>query len=93
MLHYAVSLGRYSIVQALIQSGVDVNECTESELTPLLIATQSGYIPIINLLIEAGADCTITDQHGQSDLKSIKHPQNINNINPHPQGICQSTTS
>lgn len=50
-----LNTGRVSTVKYLIEPGADVNVDTYSG-TPLQVAAGKGYLEIVELLIEAGAD-------------------------------------
>ena len=54
-------------IQAIISRGADVNATDNSKLTPLIIACQKGYVDVVNVLLNAGADCNIADgQYGKT---------------------------
>ena len=57
----AVEDNDVATVKALIESGVDVNQCDASVKTPLHIAAENGYVEIVKELMGAGADIRKTD--------------------------------
>lgn len=60
--------GDLRAARAFLREGADVNCRDDAGRTPLIIATQHGHIPIINLLIEHGANINIADQHQNTAL-------------------------
>lgn len=56
-----VKLGHFSKIQELIAQGVDLNAQDEYGYTPLMWAVNYSKLDIVKLLLEAGADKTITD--------------------------------
>lgn len=48
--------GQFSVVDALIDKGVDVNSGNVYNETPMILATKEGYFEIAKLLYENGAD-------------------------------------
>ena len=65
------------IVEEFIKLGGDVNQCTNDNLSPLMIATTHRSSPdVIELLIQYGADVDHQDNYGHTAImKLIKHPQ------------------
>ncbi len=69
-LHYAAKNGDLARVQALIQSGANVNEAEEmSKLTPLHYAARSNNLPIVKALLKAGARPSPQDYVGITPLR------------------------
>lgn len=52
----AVDTGEAAYVKALADAGADVKKPNEYELTPLSVAAQAGYLEIVKVLLQAGAD-------------------------------------
>ena len=52
----AVSDGADSLVETLINGGVDVSEATMAGITPLWMAASKGHDSIVTMLVGAGAD-------------------------------------
>ena len=68
-LHDAIMYRNVPAVRSLIQAGADVNEQTDRHgSTPLYCAAARCNKTIINLLLEADADCTIPDNNGRTPL-------------------------
>ncbi len=69
-LHNACLRGHKEIVKILLSSDVSssINAQNEFKETPLLVACHKGFIDIAEMLIKAGADVNITDNHIQTPL-------------------------
>lgn len=55
-LLHAIHKGQRRAVEALIESGADVNRTSPSHLSPLEMAVASGQLAIVRRLLAAGAD-------------------------------------
>lgn len=60
ILQEAITLGRESIIQILLDQGAEVDACSSSHGTGLMIALSMGRESIAKLLIERGADVNHT---------------------------------
>lgn len=75
ILHLAISNNCEEIVQSLVNHNVDVNTIgnknmySASAFTPLLLAIRSGNARIVQILLEAGANMSITDSVGRDALQ------------------------
>jgi ankyrin repeat protein len=49
--------------------GVAVDAITTDGITALLLASSRGYLPIVKLLVEAGADIEIADKDGRTAIE------------------------
>ena len=69
LLHYAVD-GECSkeVLQAIVESGIDVNATNKNGVTPLMKASRRGNIDAISVLLHAGADPNIIDGNGNTLL-------------------------
>jgi len=79
----AVTARDVAKVRELLASGADVNEAGGNGKTPLYIASYKGYIDIVILLLEAGADANKVDTgygetplyaasgHGRADIVAL----------------------
>lgn len=57
----------------LVDSGADVNAATLSDrATPLMRAAYAGHIDVIGILLDRGADPTLTDSRGRSALHKVR---------------------
>ena len=59
-LHFAAE-GRVEVTRLLIANGAHVNETAKDGRTPLIIATKSRSIEIVQILLDGGADVTAQD--------------------------------
>ena len=64
-----VELGEIDDVISMIEEGIDVNtEALWSHQTALMIASEKGYLRIVQLLIDSGADINHQDIDGRTAL-------------------------
>jgi len=56
LLMAAINHGNKEIVQSLIKAGMNVNERSDTDKTPLIRAVDKGHAPIVRALLNAGAD-------------------------------------
>jgi len=68
-LFKAISYGRLSAAESLLQNGVNVNVKTVSQITPLILAASKGYTDIVKLLLDYGADPEIK---GRGNMTAIQ---------------------
>jgi uncharacterized protein len=59
LLHYACFQGNYSLVKALLDKNSNPNAVATSCESPVYIAVTKGYLDIVGLLIEYGADVNL----------------------------------
>jgi ankyrin repeat protein len=68
-LHWATHKNDVEMVRVLLRAGADVKRGTRIEsITPLLMASESGNAPILELLLAAGADPNQTNELGTTPL-------------------------
>jgi len=76
-LMHAISRNQIEAVKALLDSGADVNKTGDYEteprtkqlrVTPLMMAAGYGYTPIVELLLQRGADPAPADSDGNRAL-------------------------
>ena len=59
LLHYACFQGNLVLVRALLERNFDANSSADYNETPIYIATTKGYLEIIDVLIEYGANVNV----------------------------------
>lgn len=71
--------GEYEMIQALIDTGIDVDAYKESSgRTPLIISVQQGNIKLVKMFLEAGANLNLKDRNsGTSALISAVKRQYV----------------
>ena len=68
-LHFACEIGHVGIAAYLLDHGANINQQSTSTLsTPLSLACWSGQPSVVQLVLDRGADPTITDEHGNIPL-------------------------
>ncbi|XP_060116922.1 ankyrin repeat and SAM domain-containing protein 3 [Heteronotia binoei] len=67
-LMYASYIGHDSIVQMLLEAGVNVNIPTPEGQTPLMLASSCGNESVAYLLLQQGAELEMKDIHGWTAL-------------------------
>ena len=69
-LHAAAGKGDVAAVAALLATGVDVDAATDRGVTALYIAAEQGYLELVQLLLEHGADPDVKDlEWGRTPLR------------------------
>ena len=61
--HHSITLLSY-----LIENGADINDCTNDDYTPLMVAAQKGDINAVTSLVECGANVHHRDRDGRTAL-------------------------
>ena len=64
----AANKGDSEVVEALLDSGADINARDEQNQTALHLAASRGHTPIVKLLLERGADVNAKNLFGQTPL-------------------------
>ncbi|KAL8976460.1 MAG: hypothetical protein Q9205_007534, partial [Flavoplaca limonia] len=67
-LAYAAAFGLTSIINHLLDEGVDVNQTNDRGITALMSAAEAGYIDTVRVLLAAGADVNKPDVDGWTAL-------------------------
>jgi len=68
LLHITARTGQQEMAEKLIAQGLDVNALNNSAESPLLLAVQAKYPPVVQRLIENGARVDISDKEGNTAL-------------------------
>lgn len=63
-LHYAAAGGSAEITRILVARGAALDARAPAELTPLMMAAREGQEAAVAVLLEAGADATLTSAEG-----------------------------
>lgn len=61
-LHYAAAGGGSKIVETLLEKGAEINARSPNKTTPLMIAAYEGHFETVKLLLDRGADATLTNE-------------------------------
>jgi beta-lactamase regulating signal transducer with metallopeptidase domain len=72
LLGLAAARGDLARMQALIDAGADVNECSKYLGTPLCLAIYSGQIKAVQFLLDHGANINCFDHDGMTPYVSAK---------------------
>ncbi len=72
-IHDAAKSGDLGQVQKLVVNGVDVNEKTIRDETPLIVAALAGNGEIVNYLLQRGADINARNSSGLSSLHAAAY--------------------
>lgn len=67
-LYCCAIVGRYDIVQFLINNAADINICNNQQCSPVFVASQEGHGKVVKLLIDSGTDMNKLDARGCSPL-------------------------
>jgi ankyrin repeat protein len=68
-LHYACSTRRLSAIKLLLSAGADVNSRTGvNKAVPLSVAAKADCVPVMQCLLDGGADIDCADEHGNTPL-------------------------
>ena len=66
LLMQAAKNGNITVIKTLINHGVDINEKSESVMSPVGIAIWAGNIDVVQLLVDAGANLTQSEYRADS---------------------------
>jgi hypothetical protein len=70
--HIAAEYGKFQILVYIIEQQANINALDNSGIPPLFLAMKEGHLEIVELLIEFGADMSITTAHGLKFHNYIK---------------------
>jgi len=77
LMIYAADAGKPFFLEYLIEKKYPINVCDSAGMTPLMHATQNGYIQIIMMLLENNADHSIIDNYGKTILHHAVSSQTL----------------
>lgn len=69
----ACSGGQLSIVEMLINKGVNVDDDKQSVGTPLTVACENGHLNVVNVLLQAGAKINLENTYGKSPITCARN--------------------
>jgi ankyrin repeat protein len=64
----ATYMGHRNIVSLLLKYGADINKRSSDQRTPLIWASFRDNVPMIQFLVDSGADITCVDKDGYNAL-------------------------
>jgi uncharacterized protein len=70
-LHYAAREGHFAAVQALVETGADLNQQSADKFTPLVEAIANGHLDVAKYLVDKGADVKLASLSGLSPLYAV----------------------
>ena len=75
-LQVAVGNGHTSLVEALLEHKVSINQVNGNGLTPLMAAAWNGHTDIVHALLNHGADISVMDNNGYTAITYPEEDQN-----------------
>ena len=85
-LHFAACYGRSEIAEYLLELGADVNAQTARGNSPLHIACFENVIPMVELLVQRGADPALLNWQGKSCMDLVLRAYTIQHLT---RALCQ----
>jgi ankyrin repeat protein len=67
-LHIAAMRNKYECAAVLLRHGVVLDAITKDGCTALWLASREGYLPIVQLLVQGGADIERADSDGETPI-------------------------
>lgn len=67
-LHKAINDGDLATVQKLIAEGLDIHKVDDEGWTPLGLATSLRYLPLMQVLLDAGVDMDLLNDFGTAPI-------------------------
>jgi hypothetical protein len=62
-------------IEKRIKRGDDINQQIDGSSTPVMSAAAAGYLSVVNLFIQSGADLTLKNKWKEDVLKSAKYSE------------------
>ncbi|KAJ3095766.1 hypothetical protein HDU97_006552 [Phlyctochytrium planicorne] len=72
-LHWAASGNKPQVAAELIERGAEVDALDDAKWSPLMIASSVGSAPIVDLLLQKGANANLQNENGQIPLWTPLH--------------------
>ncbi len=76
-LVYSASLGEFEQVKALLEQGIDPNQTDDEGYSALQAAAENGYLDIVQLLIQQGADAHYKSEYTALQLAEMADQHQI----------------
>lgn len=76
-LVYWASLGEVAEVEKSLANGVDVNQTDEEGYSALHVAAENGYLDVVKLLVEKGADVQHKTQYTALELAEMAGNEDV----------------
>ena len=76
-LVYWASLGEFEQVKALLEQGLDPNQTDDEGYSALQAAAENGYLNVVQLLIQQGADVHYKSEYTALQLAEMADQQQI----------------
>uniref|UniRef100_A0A183BVA8 ANK_REP_REGION domain-containing protein n=1 Tax=Globodera pallida TaxID=36090 RepID=A0A183BVA8_GLOPA len=73
----SAAAGHLEVCKLLVDSGVNVNQTTNTNSTPLRGACYDGNLDIVKFLVESGADIEIPNRHGHTALMIASYREKV----------------
>ncbi len=67
-LHYAAAVGNNDIVSMLLEKHAYIDAEAPNKTTPMMMAARAGHIMTVKLLLDEGADPTLTNELGMNAI-------------------------
>ena len=80
LLHDAICMDRYGIVELLVNLGADLTEVDFDYGTPLLRAADHGWVKAVRLFLSAGADVNYVRSFGRTALWAATRQVRLNTV-------------
>lgn len=75
----AIKYYQFDVAKDMIKSGVDVNIKSDMDFTALHLACYFGYVELVTLLIDSGADINAIDSTGSTPILRAVYNNHVSN--------------